>query len=381
MISSWMEVFLVMSDIMTEVSARLDCFNVWSALVKVVSASATLTGFGAVLTFVVIFAYLHTIGTPELIGKALATPSELWPWIVVSSLLLLFYLVLLLLTTATYALAINLFKKTPIVQPAMAIYLLIPTLAGVIATVYSMLMSHNSSAFSVFVDSAVWVVVGMIVLFFMPKFNVALAGAISNGGVKAVHWLSYLKHASVLAMSSWFAAITATFPMLAAMSAPSVIYNAGGMTAVVFVSIFLTILGFVPAIAYYASEGGVLARVRNAFIGVLALVIATLVVVPSAVTTAVDQAAVLAGIKDERVFSYMLTETYAAEDFDARWGEVVTKRNYPVVEGFILFTLGGVTLLCPKILEGSNLSEWASKSGACLTMNSKMVVRMPLKQR
>ena len=369
-----------MSDLINVVPAKLDGFNIWSALVKLVSASVTLTGLGTLVTFFVIFAYLHAIGTPELIGKALEAPSELWPWIIVSSLLLLFYLVLLLLTTLTYALAINLFKKTPSVQPIMAIYLLIPTLAGVVATVYSTLESHNSSVVGVFVDSAVWVVVGMIVLFSMPKFNVSLGGAISNGGAKAVHRLSYLKHMWGLAMSTWFAAITATFPMLAVMSSPSVLYNAGSMTKVVWISILLTVFGFTPAIAYYVSKGAALTRVRNALIGVVALIIATLVIVSLAVPTAVDQAAVMAGIKDERVFSYMLTETYAAEDFDAGWGEVVTKRNYPVVEGFILFTLGGVTLLCPKILEGSNLSEWASKSGACLTMSSKMVKRMPLKQ-
>lgn len=371
---------LVMSDLMTVVSAKDNGFDFWGALLKLVSASATLTGVGALVTFVVIFAYLHTIGTPELIGKALAAPSELWPWVIVSSLLLLFYLVLLLLTTATYALAINLFKKTPSVQPAMAIYLLIPTLAGVVATVYSTLMIRNSSAVSVFVDSAVWVGVGMIVLILLPKFTVSLAGAISNGSAKAVHLFSYLKYISGLAMSTWFAAITATFPMLAVMSVPSVLHKEGGMIKIVLISIFLTVLGFIPAVAYYVSGGGALTRVRNAFIGVVVLIIATLVIVPSAVPTAVDQAAVLAGIKDERVFSYMLMEAYATEDFDARWGEVVTKRNYPVVEALILFTLGGVTLLCPKDFKGSELSEWASKSVACLTMNSKMVVRMPLKQ-
>lgn len=369
-----------MSDLMNVVPTKLHGFNVWGALVKLVSASVTLAGMGTLLTFVFIFAYLHTIGAPELIVKALAVPSELWPWIIFSSLLLVFYLVLLLLTTLTYALAINLFRKTPSVQPAMAIYLLIPTLAGVVATVYSTLESHNSSVVGVFFDSAVWVVVGMIVLSLMPRFNVSLGGAISNGGAKGVHRLSYLKHMSGLAMSTWFAAITATFPMLAVMSAPSVLYDAGSMTKAVWISISLTVFGFTPAIAYFVSKGAVLTRVRNALIGVVALIIATLVIVPSALPTTVDQAAVLAGIKDERVFSYMLTETYAAEDFDAQWGEVVTKRNYPVVEGLILFTLGGVTLLCPKILEGSNLSEWASKSGACLTMNSKMVKRMPLKQ-
>lgn len=369
-----------MSNLINVIPEKVERFDVWSALVKLVSASVTLTGLGTLITFVLIFAYLHTIGTPELMVKALAAPSELWPWIIVSSLLLLFYLMLLLLTTLTYALAIHLFKKTPSVQSAMAIYLLIPTLAGVVATVYSTLERHNSSVVGVFIDCAVWVVVGMIVLFLMPKFNVSLGGAISNEDAKAVHRLSYLKHMSGLAMSTWIAAITATFPMLAVMSAPSVLYNAGSMTRIVWISILLTVLGFTPAIAYYVSKGAVITRVRNALIGVVALIIATLVIVPTAVPTAVDQAAVLAGIKDERVFSYMLTETYAVEDFDARWGDVVTKRNYPVVEGLILFTLGGVTLLCPKTLEGSDLSEWASKSGSCLTLSSDMVKRMPLKQ-
>lgn len=375
-----MEVNLVMSDLKSGVPTSLQGINVWRALGSLVSASATVTAVGALAAFVVIFAYLHEIGSPELIGKALAAPSEVWPWVVVSSLLLVSYLLLLLLTTASYAVAVNLFKKTPDVQRAMAGYLLIPTLAGVVATVCSTLLTHNTSVVPVFVDSAVWVVIGMLVLFFIPKFTVLLDKAIS--GDKAVHCFGviHLKHMSALAMATWVAAIAATFPMLAVLSTPSLFYSQGGVSKAVFISIFITILGFVPAIAFYVSRGETFVRVRNAFFGVVALIIGTLVIVPSAVPAAVDQAAVLAGIKDVRVFPYMLKETYAAEDFDRSWGNVVTKRNYPVVEGLVLFTLGGVTLLCPKSLESTDLSRWASKSGACLTMNNKMVKRMPLKQ-
>ncbi|MCX2812489.1 MULTISPECIES: hypothetical protein [unclassified Pseudomonas] len=379
MISSWMEVFLVMSELMTEGSVRLDNFNAWSALIKVVSASATLTGLGTILTFFVVFAYLHTIGTPELIGKALAAPSELWPLIIVSSIMLLFYLVMLLITTAAYASAVNLFRRTPDVQRLMAYYLLIPTLAGVVATVCSTLLKHSSSIAGLFVDSSIWVGVGMLALFFTPRFYALLEDAISGQGAEPPSRLQFLVHMLGIAVGVWVAAMSATFPMIGVLKATPWPSSSGGMNKFVFFSILVTFLGFIPAIAYYVSKGDRLIKMRNAAIGLMVMTVGTLAVIPSMLPTIVDQAAKLAGVKDTQVFSYMLKETYAAEDFDEAWGRVITTRTYPVVEGFILFSLGEVTLLCPKSIDGSSLSEWASVTGACVTMNSKMVVRMPTK--
>lgn len=354
-------------------------FDFWGFFGRFFSASATLAGVGALAAFSVLFTYLHAIGSPELIGRALTSPSALWPWILISSLLLLFYVVVLLITTAAYASALNVFKETPDVQPAMAGYLFVPAFAGVVAAVCSTMLNRNLSVSGMFIDSAVWVAVGMIVLFLTSNLSASLRKAILAEKADVPSKLQYAKHIFALVGGAWVAALTATIPMLGVLSTTSLLADPGGMKKLVLISIFITALGFVPAIAFYVSKGRRLIRARNALVGVLILIIGTLIVIPSIVPATVDRAASLAGIKDVRVFHYMLKETYATEDFDGRWGRVVETRNHPVVEGFVLFTLGDVTLLCPKALKDTSLSEWASESGACLTMSSKMVIRMPMK--
>jgi len=360
--------------------AKSETLDLRGLLGKVVSASATLTGVGALVTFSIIFTYLHTIGSPQLLGKALTVPSELLPLIIVSSIMLLFYLIILLITTAAYATAVNLFKRTPDVQRRMAYYLLIPALAGVVATVSSALLKRNLSVGGLFFDSSVWVGVGMIVLWFTPKFNALLEGAISDGGTEPPSRFQFILHMLGIAVAVWVAAMTATFPTIGVIKASPWPSHSEGMGKLVFFSILITFLGFIPAVAYYVSKGDKLIKVRNAAIGLVVMAAGTLVIIPSMLLAVVDQAATLAGVKDTQVFSYMLKETYAAEDFDKAWGCVTTIRTYPVVEGFILFSLGDVTLLCPKSIEDSSLSEWASVTGACVTMNSKAVVRMPVKK-
>ncbi|NWB47922.1 hypothetical protein [Pseudomonas gingeri] len=94
----------------------------------------------------------------------------------------------------------------------------------------------------------------------------------------------------------------------------------------------------------------------------------------------VYRAANLIGIQDLRVSSYMIRDTYAAKDFDSRWGSVETVRDYPVVEGFELFALGDIVLLCPKSLASTSFSDWPSKSHACLPLDAKSLKLMPDKQ-
>ncbi|MFG0766838.1 hypothetical protein ACF8Q9_08185 [Pseudomonas sp. TYF_15] len=368
-----------MSETVDVSPAKSEKLDLWGLFGKIVSVSATLTGLGALATFSIIFTYLHTIGSPQLLGKALAAPSELWPLIVVSSIMLLFYLVILLITTAAYASAVNLFRQTPDVQRLMAYYLLIPTLAGVVATVCSTLLKQSSSIGGLFFDSSIWVGVGMLALFFTRRFYALLEGAISSGQAEPPSRLQFLGHMFGIAVGVWVAAMSATFPMIGVLKATPWPSNSGDMNKFVIFSILVTFLGFIPAIAYYVSKGDRLIKIRNAAIGLMVMTAGTLAIIPSMLPTVVDQAATIAGVKDTQVFSYLLKETYAAEDFDEAWGRVITTRNYPVVEGFILFSLGDVTLLCPKSIDGSSLSEWASVTGACVTMNSKMVVRMPVK--
>lgn len=104
-----------------------------------------LTGLGSILTFCVIFTYLHAIGYPVLLGAALGTTTALIPWIVIATLAL--YFADLMATSAFYASALAFFNRTLGIQPYMAIMLALPALAGITTMVTSIILGQHPSAF------------------------------------------------------------------------------------------------------------------------------------------------------------------------------------------------------------------------------------------
>jgi hypothetical protein len=137
--------------------------------------------------------------------------------------------------------------------------------------------------------------------------------------------------------------------------------------------------GLLPAVAFYLGKDGLWSRARYTLGGVVLVIAGALYFAPATIPMIVDSAAELIGIKSLKVSPFMIKDTYAAEDFDSQWGEVSTRRSYPVVEAFPLFTLGDLLLLCPKLLAPTDLENWPSVTHACLIVDAKTTKKMPEK--
>lgn len=347
---------------------------------RFVATGAALTTIGSLTTFGVLFTYLHTIGSPELIGAALNSATALLPWILIASLILALYLSALMITSVSYASALALFNRAPSDQPYIAGILVLPTLAGVIAMVTSTLLGQRTDVFDVMAISAGIVSLAMLLMFLSPQFRKAVKNtSCIEDGSRSATLINQVRVGVLLTVALWGTALSATAPMLWVINTTSWPSGQYGVYKLVIISVVITALGLFPAAAFYIWKGEPLVRARNALGGMVVLAVGVLFLLPATVPVAVDHAAELIGIKDLRVSPYMLKDSYATEDFDARWGQVVTVRGYPVVEGFVLFALGDMMLLCPKTLAATKLSDWPSVTHACLVEDKKAVKRMPLK--
>ncbi|MGV8917284.1 MAG: hypothetical protein ACOH2R_05730 [Pseudomonas sp.] len=345
-----------------------------------VTTGAALTTIGSLTTFGVLFTYLHAIGSPELFGEAFSSAIALLPWILIASLILALCLAALMITSASYASVLALFNRAPDDQPYMAGILVLPTLAGVIAMVTSTMLGQRIGVLSVMAISAVAVFFAMLLMFLIPRFAKAVKNASHMElGSSSAALTSQVRAGILLTGALWSTALSATAPMFGVLSITSWPSGQSGAYKLIIVSVVITMLGLVPAMAFYLWKGRPLVRARNAIGGMVVLAAGALFLLPASVPVAVDYAAELIGIKDLRVSPYMLKDTYAAEDFDAGWGKVKTVRGYPVVEGFVLFTLGDIMLLCPKTLARTKLSDWPSVTHACLEVDKKVIKRMPPK--
>jgi hypothetical protein len=62
-----------------------------------------------------------------------------------------------------------------------------------------------------------------------------------------------------------------------------------------------------------------------------------------------------------------------------RAGCVITLRRHPVVEGFPLFTVGSLIVLCPTKLASTKLQDWPEFAQDCLVTDTRTAKRMPMK--
>jgi hypothetical protein len=347
---------------------------------QLVTASAVLTGLGFILTFCILFSYLHTIGYPSLMSSALDNTAALLPWILIAVLLLTLYLASLMVTSAFFAAALVPFKKTSNVQSFMALALILPSLAGITAMVYSVIIRQRSGVIDVMALSAAAVIIAMLVMLLIPKFRAAIRGVANKEDPPVrnamANWLTTIVG---LVGTIWGTALSAMFPMLLLIKTYPWPKNSYELYKFACICVITSAFGLLPAVAFYLGKDGLWSRARYTLGGVVLVIAGALYFAPATIPMIVDSAAELIGIKSLKVSPFMIKDTYAAEDFDSQWGEVSTRRSYPVVEAFPLFTLGDLLLLCPKLLAPTDLENWPSVTHACLIVDAKTTKKMPEK--
>lgn len=343
---------------------------------QLVTAGAALTGFGFILTFCVLYTYLHAIGYPNLLSPALGNTSALLPWIVISTLMLVLYLASLMVTSAFYAAALTPFKNNP---SFMALMLILPSLAGIAAMVWSVVIRQRTSVFFVVTFSAVTVIIATLVMLLIPKFWATVRDAANQASPAQNAKNKWMATVIGLIGTVWGTALSAMFPMLLLIKTNP--WPADSYELYKFAGICVTVSGLslLPAAAFYICKDGLWTRTRYTLGGMMLVVASALYFAPATIPKVVDQAAKIIGIKSLEVSSYIIKDTYAAEDFDSRWGEVKTLRGYPVVEAFPLFTLGDLLLLCPKSLAPTELLDWPVVTRACLLLDANTTKPMPEK--
>lgn len=342
----------------------------------------SLTALSTALSFGVLFIYLDMIGYSKLLVPALGTKTALIPWIIIAAGTLAVYLGGLLIASGFYASTLRLFNREPSVQPYMALMLMLPALTGITALIVVILIGQRTGPVTATLVSALIVFVTIALMCSLPRFRhaIQLAAKPAVDDLTTDTWLKRATRIGGVAGGIWGAALSAVFPMLLLISTYVWPDNRINLYKLVFGSVAIATLGLIPAAAFYLSKDGLWLRARNAMVGILLLFAAVQFFAPATVPAAVDSAAKVMGVQDRHVYSYMIKDTYGAEDFDARWGDVRTVRGFPVVEAFTLFSLGDLLLLCPQTLATTKRQDWPSVSRACLLVDGKTTRPMPEKK-
>lgn len=345
-----------------------------------VAISAALAALGSLFTFFLLFTYLHAIGHPALLGPALGATTALIPWIIIVGLMFVLYLAGLTATSAVYSSVLALFNRHPRVQRYMAVMLFLPACSGMIAMVACIIFWQRADEVSTMIIAAASVAIAMILMLLITDVRNGVKTAV--GWEKAApRWSKVLAtmRFTALPFGLWSTALSATLPMWILISTFAWPSDQYGLYKFAGACLITSGLGLVPAAAYYLWRDSLWERARNVTLGVVLVTGAALVFAPATVPMIVDRAAAMTGIKDLQVSSYMIKDTYAAEDFDSQWGKVDTLRGHPVVKGFALFSLGTVLLLCPGSLAATDFSEWPIVTDACLVLDAQTTKRMPKK--
>lgn len=359
--------------------------NLISKTVKAIAAhpvttGAILTGLGSIVTFSVLFAYLNAIGHPELLSPALASPAALLPWIIITALMLELYLGGLMIASAFYASALAFFNHKPNDQPYMAITLMLPALAGISAMVASLIIYQHAGAFLALSLSALAVVAVILLMLLIPKFKSIVKEA-NQPGDEASSITQAKRTANVVGLIAtiWGTGLSAMFPIFLLINSHPWPAHRFELIKFAGICILLTVIGLFPAAAFYICRDGFWTRTRYTLGAMVFVVASAFYFVPTTVPKVVDKTATLIGIKSLEVSWYMIKDTYSAEDFDSSWGKVETLRGSPVVEGFPLFTLGDLLLLCPQSLASTDLTARPHVTHACLVVDVKTTKKMPEK--
>ncbi|MGS0738186.1 hypothetical protein ACVBEG_16960 [Pseudomonas sp. GG8] len=346
----------------------------WGFVSVILGVLGTIFGIGTLYT------YFQAIGLPELLPLALDTKTSLIPWMIVVGILFVMYVVGLIVTSAAYAWVVATFNKQPSYQPLMAVLLTIPALAGITVLIVAIFQFQEYGTPWKLLASGITVFAVTLLLMKFQKFKMAIdVTALMAHPTTKIGWqrrAAVLFTVTGILCGTVFIAVLPVLLLLMTYQGPE---DNAALYKLTWMSIAAAGVTLIPAMAFFISQDSLPTRLRNTFVGLVLMIVAMLSFAPATLPIIVYRAALMMGVRSNQTASYMITDTYASEDFDARWGTVTTLRGHPVVEGFPLFTVGSLILLCPANLVETKLQHWPEFSQACLVTDTKTAKRMPTK--
>lgn len=362
--------------------------NHWGVLGVALGALTTLFGFVTLST------YFHAIGLPEVLPRALDTKTALIPWMLLVSGLLVAYAFVLIIGSGVFATGLTFFNKQPTHQRDMAIFLMIPTLLGIAVLMIGIAMEFDKPL--TFLTTLAAEIIALIVLLRFDKFAVPMhvSGLMAEAENRKNN-KSRINGKDRRAGNGWGARFGTVVPIalvvfstgaMAILPAQFVLSSHGAPVTLTdpierIETLFITgLLPLGPAFVFFFFQTDLLGRIRNALLTLMAVTIMMLSIAPSTFPSIVYRAAYLMGVRDTKLASYLITDTYSFNNFDGQWGMVTSSGSRPVVKGFPLFSLGDLLVLCPASFVDTDLQDWPGVSQGCLVTDTKTAKRLPMKQ-
>ncbi|SEJ95475.1 hypothetical protein [Pseudomonas sp. NFR16] len=344
----------------------------WIIVSVMLSGAATLFGFAILST------YLNAIGLPGLFPSALDTKTALIPWMLLVGLLVVAYMFVLTMNSSIFASGATLFNKQPYAQIKMVRMLVLPLLAGVTVQMITIVLEIHPLL--TILASALAETVVFIMLMRREDFSAAIhvAGYLAQPE-RAKTWQARYGALLPLFIVVFSTVLSAVFPVQLVLSTYPTPDDFGSTVKLTVLAIFVSCLALAPAVVFFALGDNLLAKVRNTSAVLMILTIVTLSMAPRTFPAMVYRTAYLMGVRETTTTSFLITDTYSVERFDSDWGEVTVDKDRPVVRGFPLLSLGDFLILCPAKLVNTELSQWPSRSAACLVTDTKTARRVPEK--
>ncbi|EKG29681.1 hypothetical protein [Pseudomonas avellanae] len=344
----------------------------WIIVSVMLSGAATLFGFAILST------YLNAIGLPGLFPSALDTKTALIPWMLLVGLLVVAYMFVLTMNSSIFASGATLFNKQPYAQIKMVRMLVLPLLVGVTVQMITIVLEIHPLL--TVLASALAETVVFIMLMRREDFSAAIhvAGYLAQPE-RAKTWQARYGALLPLFIVVFSTVLSAVFPVQLVLSTYPTPDDFGSTVKLTALAIFVSCLALAPAVVFFALGDNLLAKVRNTSAVLMILTIVTLSMAPRTFPAIVYRTAYLMGVRETTTTSFLITDTYSVERFDSDWGEVTVDKDRPVVRGFPLLSLGNFLILCPAKLVNTELSQWPSRSAACLVTDAKTARRVPEK--
>jgi len=341
--------------------------------------SVIFTGLGALLGFYTLSTYATAVGRPDLIAAALEAKSALVPWLATVIGMLAAYMLILLSTTVLFGLTVSMFNDAPPLQPKLTGVILVPALVGILGFLWLNFQEPLLSNCWKGIWALAWLLFALFWTLLMPSFRNAVCTCADNAGPgNSTSWPLRFWFMLMVTLLLASTVISAVFPTLLIIKAYIGKDTPEAVNRLMTISMFAACVALLPVIIFYVSKADLFNRIAFSVIATVGIGLIVIIMSPGSPAAIVYSAALVMKVRDPEPANFMLTKTYAKEDFDRTvWGSVEKRRGQPVVSAFPLFSFGDVLLLCPTSLITKQRQDWPQDSVYCVLTQSSNAIRVP----
>lgn len=344
--------------------------------------SVIFTGLGALLGFYTLSTYATAIGRADIIAAALEAKSAVFPWLATVIGMLAAYILILLSTTVLFGLTVSLFNDAQPLQPKLTGIIFLPVFIGIVAMLWQIFKAPELNKYWLIFWTVLWYILAVASMLARKTFREAVktcANQASTGNTARwpiVGW--FMLMLTLLLVGT---VISAVFPASLILKAYIGEDTPEAINRLMFISMFTACAALLPVVIFYVSQADLFKRLVLGLMAVLGIGAMAIVISPGSPAAIVYAAALIMNVRDPVGASFLLTKTYAKEDFDSTvWGTVETRRGQPVVSAFPLFSFGDALLLCPTSRINKQRKDWPQESVYCVLTQSSNAIRVPKRE-